>query len=184
MGWGVKRAMLCSKMSGHAEQHDHAEYDVCPKARYWEQEGYHKYMQHRFTSGYYEGQHRGKHFSKALACWAIEKNVWNNGKGMGEHWTCEQVETALSGMGVCLDDRTRYDAYYLANTKYADHISATVPAAAGATASATPAITEAIVLQLVCDILTDRDGYDGMVFEMWLAKAMGMCWEVPFCELM
>ncbi len=176
------KAMMCSKTSAHATGHNHAEYDVCHKARYWEQEGYHKYMHHRFTTGYYEGQHRGKHFSKALACWAIEKNVWNNGMGMGEHWTCEQVETALKGMGVCLDDRTRYDAYYLANTKYADHISAT-PATPAATASATT-ITEAIVLQLVCDIMRDKDGYDGMIFEMWIAKAMGMCWDIPFCDLM
>ncbi len=152
---GINRAMIFSKMGGGAQ---HSEYDVCPAARYWELESFHKYM-----------QEHGKHFSKKIAEWAVSKNQYTHLTGSGEYWNCEQVSDALKGMGVSITDKNKYDAYYLANTKYADHASAT--------------FTGAMVLQLVADIMGDKDGYDGMVWDMWTAKAMGLCWKIPFQEL-
>ena len=152
---------LLSKMGSCTQQgeQNHKSYGVCPKARYWEQSEYHYYM-----------QHFGEHFSHKGAKWAVSKNEWNNGKGAGEYWTCEQVEAALKGLGVHLTDHNRYDAYYLANSMYADHAGA--------------AFTDTQVLQLVVDRFNDKDGYEGMVFNQWVAKAMDKCWQVPFQDFM
>ena len=162
MGYNAKAAymasqMCCGKESKHHHDHKVADYDVCAVARYWEQDGFHEYM-----------RKHGKHFSEKLAHWVTGMFVNNDGTS-GAHWTCKQVWDAIAGLGYTIPEKCKYDAYYLANMAYSDHYP-------GAFKDPTQA------LQFVIDKLEDKDGYYGIVFDTWSAKAMGKCLEVEFSK--
>ena len=101
----------------------------------------------------------GYHFTDALAEHASRQMV--NASGQPHFWSAAQVKRAFEAIGLSLPNGSTYgDATYLANMAYADFYP-------------DPLKDEAACLKYAHKVLTDPDGYEGMVFFRWLADAVG-----------
>ena len=106
----------------------------------------------------------GKHFNKRLCEFAVGRmrgrgpdNVPNGFEPM----TREQTEAILESAGLDISNyKAPYDAVYLANMAASDFIGSSLP-------------DMMHVAKYIDDVLTDPDGYDGMVFNRWLADVAG-----------
>lgn len=107
----------------------------------------------------------GKHFNKRLCEFAVGlmkgKSTGNMSNGF-EPMTREKTESMLSDAGLDISNyNAPYDAVYLANMAASDFLGSSLPDAAH-------------VAMYIDDVLTDPDGYEGMVFNRWLADVAGM----------
>lgn len=109
----------------------------------------------------------GEHFSKALCEWAVSRMEVDEKQPNGEvkkkrlePWNKEQVEGLLKQHGVTLQNDKGYDKVYVANMCKADFLGDSVP-------------DEAHVAKYVKDVLDDPDGYDGIVFNRFVADCQG-----------
>lgn len=93
----------------------------------------------------------GQHFNKALCEFAVSK--MKHGK---QPLTKERVDDILSANRVELENNQLYDYVYVANMGYNDFMGSS--------------ITDDKHLALyVKDVIDDKDGYDGIVFNRWYA---------------
>ncbi len=146
----------------HSEHRTNEEdYGICPESKYWEQPDYHRYM----------AKH-GKHFSRSLAMWAVE-HLKNNDGSTGAHWSCEEVKTAIKQYGCKVSEAHFYDFYFAVNHVWSDHFGTTMSLK-----------TDKDVFMFVMEQINDVDGYDGMIFSMWLTKAMEKCWSIDWANVM
>ena len=110
----------------------------------------------------------GKHFNTRLCEFAVglmrgkenekEKEKEND---KDNPITREQTESMLSAAGLDISDYAApYDAVFVANMAKSDFLGSSLP-------------DMAHVVKYVDDLLTDPDGYEGMVFNRWLADVAG-----------
>lgn len=93
----------------------------------------------------------GQHFNKALCEFAVSK--MKHGK---QPLTKERVDDILNANRVELENNQLYDYVYVANMGYNDFMGSS--------------ITDDKHLALyVKDVIDDKDGYDGIVFNRWYA---------------
>lgn len=127
------------------------------KNEFWNNEHYRTYK-----------MHQGMHFSDKLAEYASSKMV--NANGMNHTWSCKDVEGAFASLGLKLPEKSTWgDATYAANMLYSDF------------AQLLKSDTDAV--KMAHELLTDPDGYDGMLFNRYTADIMekGIC--VPWMDL-
>lgn len=128
------------------------------KNEFWANEGYNAY----------KAKH-GMHFSDKLAMWASMR--MKNATGNEHRWSVDDVKGAFSSLGFSLKGKCTWgDATYAANMIYADY---------GAHLKAD---TDAV--KMAYALMTDPDGYEGMIFNRYTADIMekGEC--VPWMEVM
>lgn len=126
------------------------------KNEFWNNEHYRTYK-----------MHHGMHFSDKLAEYASSKMV--NANGMNHTWSCKDVEGAFTSLGLKLPEKSTWgDVTYAANMLYSDF--------AQLLKSDTDAVKMAHVL------LTDPDGYDGMLFNRYTADIIGKGICVPWMD--
>lgn len=106
----------------------------------------------------------GKHFNKRLCEFAVGlmKGKGPDGSPNGfEPVTRDKTEAMLTEAGLDIGNyKAPYDAVYLANMAMSDFIGSSIP-------------DKMHVAMYIDDVLTDPDGYDGMVFNRWLADVAG-----------
>lgn len=127
------------------------------KNEFWNNEHYRTYK-----------MHHGMHFSDKLAEYASSKMV--NANGMNHTWSCKDVEGAFTSLGLKLPEKSTWgDATYAANMLYSDF------------SQLLKSDTDAV--KMAHALLTDPDGYDGMLFKRYTADIMekGIC--VPWMDL-
>lgn len=127
------------------------------KNEFWNNEHYRTYK-----------MHQGMHFSDKLAEYASSKMV--NANGMNHIWSCKDVEGAFASLGLKLPEKSTWgDATYASNMLYSDF------------AQLLKSDTDAV--KMAHALLTDPDGYDGMLFNRYTADVMekGIC--VPWMDL-
>lgn len=128
------------------------------KNEFWSNENYRTYK-----------MHNGMHFNSKLAEYA--SSHMTNANGTNHTWTCKDVEGAFASLGLKLPEKATWgDATYAANMIYSDF------------AALLKADTDAV--KMAHALLTDPDGYEGMIFNRYTADIMekGIC--VPWHELM
>lgn len=112
------------------------------------------------TDGYSEYiKKNGQHFTDALAEYASK--MMENANGQAHSWTTSQVKKAMESLGLTIPNNVTYgDAAYLANMYYADLFP-------------DPLKDEASCLKAAYKIANDPDGYEGLIFNRWLADMVG-----------
>lgn len=116
-------------------------------------------------------RYNGAHFSKALAEFAC-KHMYkkgNTGANMPIPMTTkEQVESMLKDNGVELENNQLYDHVYVANMCKADFFGSSIE-------------DNKHMAKYIKDVIDDQDGYDGMVFNRFIAdcarKGVVIDWE-------
>lgn len=106
----------------------------------------------------------GRHFNRKLLEFAltlINHDDDTNNSSTGErdsnsHYTREQVDNILKVHGVKLKYNQLYDYVYVANMCKADFLGRSVP-------------DEQHLAYYIKDVIDDKDGYDGIVFNRWYA---------------
>lgn len=127
------------------------------KNEFWSNEHYKTYK-----------KHNGMHFNSKLAEYASSHMI--NENGMNHTWTCKDVEGAFASLGLKLPEKSTWgDATYAANMLYSHF------------AQLLKSDTDAV--KMAHALLTDPDGYDGMLFNRYTADIMekGIC--VPWMDL-
>lgn len=108
--------------------------------------------------GDYVDKH-GKHFTDELAEFASMR--MKNRNGMTHTWKVSEVKSAFERMG--LEKPVKYtwgDATYAANMAYADFYGSSLK-------------SEQDCLRYANDLMSDVDGYEGMILNRYLADIMG-----------
>lgn len=96
----------------------------------------------------------GEHFNKKLCDFAVSK--MNHGKAPVEK---EKIDQLLSANGIKLDNNQLYDYVYVYNMGNNDYMGSS--------------ITDTKHLCMyVKDVIDDKDGYDGIVFNRWYADTV------------
>lgn len=125
---------------------------------FWENEDYHAYV-----------EKHGMHFNDKLAKWASSK--MENANGVVHSWSVTEVKSAFKAMGHSIPEKATFgDATYAANMYYADIVGTD--------------FKETDALKIASLILTDPDGYEGMLFNRFTADIMQQNIDVPWKELM
>lgn len=116
-------------------------------------------------------RYNGPHFSKALAEFACSKM---RKKGVDDKmvkvsaWDKKDVEDILNESSLVIENDVMYDAVYVANMCKADFMGSSIE-------------DNRHVALFIKDMLDDPDGYDGMVFNRFLAdcarKGVVIDWE-------
>ena len=103
-------------------------------------------------------RYNGPHFNKKLVQFAVSKmyKLVNGEKKYITPYTKEQVDRMLAEHGVKLNNNELYDYVYVANMCKADFLGSSV-------------IDEEHLALYVKDVIDDKDGYDGIVFNRWYA---------------
>lgn len=96
----------------------------------------------------------GPHFNKKLCQFAVSK--MNHGK---EPVQKEKVSEILQRSGVMLQNNELYDFVYVYNMGNNDFIGSSI-------------IDETHLALYVKDVIDDKDGYDGIVFNRWYADTV------------
>lgn len=116
-------------------------------------------------------RYNGAHFSKGLAEFACKRmyKKGNTGAKMSMPMaTKEQVEAMLKEHGVELENNQLYDHVYVANMCKADFYGSSIE-------------DDAHMAKYIKDVIDDPDGYDGMVFNRFIAdcarKGIVIDWE-------
>lgn len=108
----------------------------------------------------------GHHFTDALAEYASRMMV--NASGHVHTWTAAQVKKAMTDLGLTVPATvTTGDLTYLANMYYADFYP-------------DPLKDEVSCLKAAHKIANDPDGYEGMVFNRWMADVMSKSLEIDW----
>ncbi len=106
----------------------------------------------------------GRHFNRKLCDFAV-KLISDQ---MDQPMTKNELENLLERYSVQLKNNTLYDAVYVANMCKADFLGSSVA-------------DEQHLALYVKDVIDDRDGYDGIVFNRWYAdmtrKGIPIDWE-------
>lgn len=111
-------------------------------------------------------EHHGYHFTDALADHA--SGLMENADDTDHHWTTEQVASAMKAADLQLQGSYTWgDAAYAANMSYADYFPI-------------PNRTERDCLIAAHKTISDPDGYEGMVFNRWLADVIGKRIDIPW----
>lgn len=101
----------------------------------------------------------GHHFSKKMCEWAVGNMKDRNGNRV-QMRTREQVENLLRARGIELKNNKGYDAVFAFHMCISDYLGSSVS-------------DEVHALLYVKDTLDDRDGYDGIVFDRFIADCNG-----------
>ena len=96
----------------------------------------------------------GQHFNKKLCNFAVSK--MNHGK---TPITKEKVEEILMRNQVSLENNELYDHVYVYNMGNNDFLGSSIP-------------DEKHLALYVKDVIDDKDGYDGIVFNRWYADTV------------
>ena len=96
----------------------------------------------------------GPHFNKLLCEFAVGLMETKSGKIVP--FTKTQLEEKLKACGVTLEYNKLEDFVYVANMCKADFLGSSVP-------------NEQYLAKYVKDVITDPDGYKGLVFYRWYA---------------
>lgn len=96
----------------------------------------------------------GHHFTEALSEFASAQLI--NSDGTQHNWSVSQVKKSIIGLGLFIPDNvTDGDLAYAANMYYSDFYP--------------DPLSEAECLRAAYKIANDPDGYEGMIFNRWLA---------------
>lgn len=102
----------------------------------------------------------GRHFNKKLCEWAVGL-MRKDGGVKATPYSREEVEAMLEEAGMKIDELgAPYDAVYVANMVKNDFLGSSIE-------------DKEHVARYIRDVLTDGDGYDGMVMNRWLADMAG-----------
>lgn len=93
----------------------------------------------------------GQHFTKDMCDFAVSK--MRHGK---QPMTKEKVDALLKSNNVELTNNQLYDYVYVANMGYNDYMGSSI-------------IDDKHLALYVKDVIDDKDGYDGIVFNRWYA---------------
>lgn len=96
----------------------------------------------------------GQHFNKKLCNFAVSK--MNHGKSPVPK---EKIEETLSKNGIELQHNELYDHVYVYNMGNNDFLGSSIP-------------DEKHLAMYVKDVIDDKDGYDGIVFNRWYADTV------------
>lgn len=108
--------------------------------------------------GQYVEKH-GKHFTDELAEKASK--LMENRNGLYHSWGVDEVKIAFERMGLEKPDGYTWgDATYAANMAYADFYGSSLK-------------TEQDCVKYAYDLMSDIDGYDGMILNRYIADLMG-----------
>ncbi len=112
----------------------------------------------------------GYHFTEALA--EHVSKMMENANGQMHTWTAQQVKKAMESLGLMPLGKTKSEATlgdvtYLANMYYAGLYP-------------DPLKDEASCLKAAYKVVTDIDGYKGMVFCRWTADAIGLAIKIDW----
>ena len=100
----------------------------------------------------------GSHFNKKL-CEEATSRMYTKVGAKIEYitpYTKEEVDSMLEAYGIKLKRKKLYDHVYVANMVKADFLGKSIP-------------DEQHLIQYIKDVIDDEDGYDGLVFNRWLA---------------
>lgn len=96
----------------------------------------------------------GEHFNKKLCDFAVSK--MNHGK---QPVLKEKVDEILTKHGIKLDNNELYDYVYVYNMGNNDFMGSSI-------------VDEKHLALYVKDVIDDKDGYDGIVFNRWYADTV------------
>jgi len=109
----------------------------------------------------------GHHFSKRMCEWAISNMRDMSGNRVAIR-PKEHVDSLLRSRGIELKNNKGYDAVFSFHMCISDYLGSSIP-------------DEAHAILYVKDTLDDKDGYDGIVFDRFLAdcsaKGEPIIWE-------
>lgn len=109
----------------------------------------------------------GPHFSKRLCKFACQQMRGKDDRPI-ELYTKDQVEELLERHNIKLKEKNGYDHIFVANMCKADFYGSSIE-------------DEKHLALYVKDLLLDPDGYDGLIFNRWLAdcarKGITINWE-------
>ena len=107
----------------------------------------------------------GQHFNKKLCSFAVSK--MDHGKSPISK---EKVEEILSKNGIVLDNNELYDHVYVYNMGNNDFLGSSIP-------------DEKHLAMYVKDVVDDKDGYDGIVFNRWYADTVTLGIPIEWDEM-
>ena len=108
----------------------------------------------------------GQHFNKKLCNFAVSK--MNHGK---TPITKEKVEEILMRNQVSLENNELYDHVYVYNMGNNDFLGSSIP-------------DEKHLALYVKDVIDDKDGYDGIVFNRWYADTVTLGIPIEWDEML
>ena len=108
----------------------------------------------------------GQHFNKKLCNFAVSK--MNHGKSPISK---EKVQEILSKNGVELQNNELYDHVYVYNMGNNDFLGSSIP-------------DEKHLALYVKDVIDDKDGYDGIVFNRWYADTVTLGIPIEWDEML
>lgn len=102
----------------------------------------------------------GHHFNDVLAEFA--SHMMENSNGIEHTWSTKDIETAIAGRpySTFAPKATLGDITYLANMAYADFFPSVLN-------------TENKCVDYALAVAQDKDGYEGLILNRWLADIMG-----------
>ena len=101
-------------------------------------------------------RYNGRHFNKKLCEFAISNMTTSHG---GSKLTKKQVDSMLTKYNIKIEDRGLWDYVYVANMCAMDFYGSSVP-------------DEKHLVLYIKDVMDDKDGYDGLVFNRWYADTV------------
>ena len=111
--------------------------------------------------------YHGHHFSKRMCEWAVGM-MRDMGGSRVKMKTKEQVDSILKSHSVEIENDYGYDAVFVYHMCISDYLGSSVP-------------DEKHAAQYVKDTLDDRDGYEGIAFDRFMAdcngKGIPVIWE-------
>ena len=108
----------------------------------------------------------GHHFSKRMCEWAVGK-MRDMGGSKVKMRTKEQIDNALRVHGVEIENDHGYDSVFVFHMAISDFLGSSIQ-------------DEARVARYVKDLLDDRDGYEGIAFDRFLADCNGKGEPIPW----
>ena len=108
----------------------------------------------------------GQHFNKKLCEFAVSK--MDHGKNP---LTKEKVEELLNKYNIVLDNNELYDYVYVCNMGNNDFMGSSI-------------VDEKHLALYVKDVIDDKDGYDGIVFNRWYADTVTLGIPIEWDEML
>ena len=118
--------------------------------------------------------HNGPHFNKAAFEFAVSNMYKETPSGKEEpvkEYTKKQVDELLASYGIKVKNNILYDAAYVATMCKADYLGSSIP-------------TEEYLVKFIKDTLDDADGYEGFVFNRWIADMKWFGIPIPWEEFL
>ena len=108
----------------------------------------------------------GQHFNKKLCDFAVSK--MNHGK---QPVNKEKVDEALKNYNIKLENNELYDYIYVYNMGNNDFMGSSI-------------LDERHLAMYVKDVIDDKDGYDGIVFNRWYADTVTLGIPIDWEEML